>query len=603
MSPPYNYYIGPWVLNNHGYGDIWEGPNNSIAVVDLRPEPDKKIKTLGSKPWGFFAVPSNVFLPGEYGFLGQGDCRYININNSTLDTWQSFTGYRPAGTTLIGVVWDYFTNGSDPTGATAPLPLIPDANGILRFVLPGHSIVKSEKFVYGVHPHTPKVRDFLKEEYRRLHNQRGRNRASPVLPNKVLDFWCEKFRLNGPDDWKNLVPPDLIPGNQGRVPHGTSYTENFNGSDGDSIANLLSWTELRGDFDKANNRALLNSANTDSDARADHDVSSNDNYSQAKVSTVSNSGTYRRVGVTFRKDNTITETFYCAIVDFDANTVRLLYFSAGTPSAIASGSYTLSDGGTQFTVKGEANGSTIKHYMNGTEQLSVTNTSIGGNTRGGLFGYTSSAGVGEWDDFETADIAAGTPNDIYGRTYGCGTPLSSYQDTKRVYAISPGTSLPLLASTLQKKLTPTSLGQAIDRLSAQIQLKSIQIQANGQASDVGNVLVSRSPAGISPGNTTPFSTLTPGKTLSALDFCVSHLHSTLNIDKNVALWALSTALTRGNSELEKAIYAVATASATTRMTTLLDVTVILAKVIATLAREQVPVASLSRSTKPLVTIE
>ena len=79
--------------------------------------------------------------------LASEDVREARPNAKQFDAWEKLTGYRPQGETVLDLVWDQLTRGSDPANldrctdpdadmvidldasASTPLPGIPEPGG------------------------------------------------------------------------------------------------------------------------------------------------------------------------------------------------------------------------------------------------------------------------------------------------------------------------------------------------------------------------------------------------------------------------------------------------------------------------------------------
>ena len=186
---------------------------------------------------------------------------------------------------------------------------------------------------------------------------------------------------------------------------GATITESFNTADSDILGPDLTWTELGGDIDVVSNEARTTVVNTTCRARADTDLATDDHYAQAVVGA-SEETAGANVGLIFRKDSTATLTHYEARASFDLNQLRLISVVAGTATSIGGPwTYTLT-AGTTYTLKGQADGSTLKLFVNGVQQgTDITNTAVAGNLRCGLWAAKNISGYLSWDSFEAGDLA------------------------------------------------------------------------------------------------------------------------------------------------------------------------------------------------------
>lgn len=407
QTKPYNYYIGSWVwvTDDDGVGTHWGYPTGTVGLVDLRniPQMSKKATAEG---YGFFAVDGT--LPAPYVLVGSGYLSSIPATSSIKNTMRQVCGYRPSGATLLDLIWDMFTNGSDPTGQNCVKPLMPTIQGFLELHLGGHSIVKRERFKYGVHPHTAKVKVLLQNDYREIRKQ-TKDKSNIYL--KTLDYWGKKYRIINPEN--EFIPTDLpieLP-----ILHETTITDDWNCSDADALDCDLAWTEYDEadcDLDIVSNQVdsfdASSSATKQCDARADSDLSGTDMYAQVSVTAYAatgstNSAYWAGGGSAIRFDSS-AETYYTGIYyDDAADTYRIYKVVTDTWTQLAeSDTVTLT---TPFTLYLEADGSSLDLKVGGSSQLTNSDSSITTGTRGGIAYYRGKwAGTDSADDFEAGDL-------------------------------------------------------------------------------------------------------------------------------------------------------------------------------------------------------
>jgi hypothetical protein len=259
--------------------------------------------------------------------------------------------------------------------------------------------VKQERFRFGIHPHTGRVRDLLRRDFEaQWESTNGHEHCR-----RCLDFTCEKYRV---DDWREFVPQRLHSHVPGRLPHQTTITDTFNRTNsstlGTSSQGTWSWldtfgAQFGGDWwNVASNECK---ANTGMDVRAETDLSGDDHYAQVLKVAAAN-GSFSRHGTAVRFSSS-ARTYYAGQARSD--NFRIHKVVAGTETAIAGPSGVGSGNGT--TIKTEANGSDVAFYSAGVSVLSVTDTAITGNLRTGLYNASTDAGD-TYDSFEAADLAA-----------------------------------------------------------------------------------------------------------------------------------------------------------------------------------------------------
>lgn len=402
-SKNYYYYLGQWVLNTNSLtGEkYWSSPDNTIALVDLRTL-EQQGQSEKPEGVGFFATTEE--LDASYIYLGYGYISNVYVDENIKIEWEKATGFKPTGDTLLDLLWDQLTTGSDPEGKTSVMPLMPSSKNELLLSLQGHSIVKIEKFDIKSHSHKEKVKSVLKNSYRKLKSECKNKviKKDRELYLRVLDMWGEQYIVNDPENY--FIPDDLK--KEKAIPHETTYTESWDCSDSDSLNCGLTWDEFTNDIDIVSNKASAFSGNVFKNARADAALSSANHYAQADVEG-SGTGTYP--GVIVRKDNSSTFTCYMGRIQVQAgNGYALVKYVSGTETFIGA-SVSPQSANTTYTVKLTANGSTISLDRDGSPIDSATDTTITGNLYTGIGGFVATNRTQTFDDFEASDELGTTP--------------------------------------------------------------------------------------------------------------------------------------------------------------------------------------------------
>lgn len=386
------YYLGPWKWSSAE--NCFLPPFGVDGTLDLGTLPDmaKQADRPGCLCW----TNSAVLPADEYMLLAEGDCREIKADGRLRSQWQSLLGYAPKGDTLHEMMFDHLIGGSDPTGQSAAKPLMPSNIGWMDLHLPGHGRVKSERFEWGITPHTAKIKVMLRTEFADLMDAAGKGQLQdPQMPFRVLDMLCAKFHV---DDWKEFVPAKLQKDVPGRVPHQTTFSDDFNRADSTGLgANWGAAVEGTA-FNVASNKAAPQSA-TRSAHRWASDLSSADHNSTVDV--VVSSGDPRG-GPCVRVAAAAVTYYYGWARTAATNNRRVGKIVAGSSTALSTFSLTTFSSG---TLKLDINGSTITFYENGSSIFSGTDTSITGNLRPGLMNENASTGT--QDNWIGADAVAG----------------------------------------------------------------------------------------------------------------------------------------------------------------------------------------------------
>lgn len=403
------YYLGPWVWTEGEIESYWDAPAGTVARVDLRTIPQQSQRVTANGV-GFFA--SDTPLSAEYTFLGEGYISDILVSDSVKDAWEQRTGFRPNGLTLLDLLWDQLTTGSSPDGMTGVGPLMPNSSGNLELHLRGHSIVRKEKFIYGIHPHTDKVRQALQNKYRKVREISLKKKDNLYL--KFLDFCGEKYSVINPD--LEFIPNDLP--KESPLKHETTRNDTFDRSNSDTLGTSSdgdwSWTETQDDSDIVSNRFDVGTAGGNGPvAICQGALSGDDHYTQIDLAAMTISSLSIQVRVLVRADNAWTSAVgsaYYTQINKSSGVFDLTTFKRIDGTSTAIGLAEAQTEGLPDTIKCEINGSTLKSYFNDVEVHSDTDpTPIEGGLYTGIWGRRSVSGnTTQLDNFQCADIAGGT---------------------------------------------------------------------------------------------------------------------------------------------------------------------------------------------------
>lgn len=413
------YYLGPFQQFTDSGMTYYAPPVGTLGCIDLASLPDQS-KVASSRPV-CICWTSSAILPSEYTLVGDGDCRQLATTTAMQDAFQSLVGYRPQGATLANMVMDCLQGGSDPSGQNGPLPIVPTVEGWMDLWMPGHSRVLSERFEWGKpgsrgSNHTPKLQAMLRAEFAQLFADAHAGRLNDDKQHlRVLDYWCDKYNLQGADDWKQFVPTNLQSQVPGRVKHNTTINDSFNRTNattlGTSSDGTWSWSAFVGastQWGIVTNAAQSGPGTTgEGKQTAAIDLSSSDHYAQANTSIAFTGSFDNSVGAIVRKDGTATNTHYLGLNNRQVNQRRIFSCVAGTYSQLsANNTDAYADG---LLLEMSANGSTLTLYYNGVQRITITNTAIAGNLRTGLYANIINSATGNdviADNFQGADLSA-----------------------------------------------------------------------------------------------------------------------------------------------------------------------------------------------------
>lgn len=241
-------------------------------------------------------------------------------------------------------------------------------------------------------------------------------RPDPTLRRVVIELLADHGRRDG-TRWRPLQPLTRGPRSwevwlggllwsTPRVAGGATHTESFTGSNNTIGAATidLTWADVDSGWSVVANAAALTSDGV-AYARAQHDTASADTYAQATLITKVDVGAdYAQFSPLTRFASGAT-TCYMACRGQDQTTdFRARKTEGGARSNLASAvtvAVSLPE-----VVRIEANGSTIRGLIDGTQHIAVTDTSIPAGTRGGIYGYRpSGGGAVTVDSFSCGDLS------------------------------------------------------------------------------------------------------------------------------------------------------------------------------------------------------
>lgn len=421
------YYLGPWQTSLDDDGSTYyHAPEGVYGLVDLRP-------LSPTHDFGFFA--SDIPLNGDYTAFGDGETYIADmaLTPQQRSLWSSMLGIGAlSGTKLLDALWETLTVHADPEGGNHAKPIIPTVDGNLELWLPGHSLVHSRKFQGESDPSWSRVQKVMQDDYRAMRayamrksdeilNPRGNSDRARWLasqPREAREAWAlkqrelplrwlecmrRKLRID-PERANQLVPGDL-PFEGTREPETTlNETWPTNGTDiGTGQDNP--WTEMDGAYEVASNDLTRTSGGTWTLARCDTALSSADHYAKV-ISAGSKPSSSDELWVAARVVTGGAHTYYCTRLRGSTATTDLFKGISSSYTSLATDGTSWSIGD---SVQVRCNGSSITARINDTQIMSVTDTSITGNTLTGC-GPKNNTDASDW---EASDLAAGGAKSHY----------------------------------------------------------------------------------------------------------------------------------------------------------------------------------------------
>lgn len=187
------------------------------------------------------------------------------------------------------------------------------------------------------------------------------------------------------------------------------FSDDFNRAN-ESLDASADWTERKGNYELVSNMATLSGVGAWGPALVAHCNSSDITTADYSVQADCNrNGASSWMGVAGRRVDYSTDDsdLYCVIGSSTDGEWRLYKQVSATWTQLDSYAATIADA-TFYTVKLEMNGTTIKGYIDGTERLSATDSSLSASGDAGISNYESGVGTGyQFDNFTADTLAAG----------------------------------------------------------------------------------------------------------------------------------------------------------------------------------------------------
>lgn len=399
------YRIGPWEWDtSRKDGPHWRPPVGAVGAIDLANE-SSMLSPGADRSLGFFAVPVGSRLAkSTWPIIASGDLREVTTAKRMLDAWKSETGYRPSGDTLVDLIYDHLTNGSDPDWGTTAKPMMPTVRGNLDLHLGGHSLVKRDRFRFGQHGHTARVEALLQRDFRRAFEDVNQGKAPHDHNRRVLDYWIEKYKLDRRDaaQWRRLIPPDLRRHVPGPLKHATTLSDNFNRTNAATLGSNWTQTGEVSGIDSNNARCPDTGTATGVTGLAHYNASAlsgDDHSSSISVLGVAGDAAY---GPIARKPNSATVTYYHLRHNTLDGEVELAKWLAGSATILTN---TSASPTTPFDLEVEIDGSSLSGIVDATSYGPITDTAITGNLYCGFRTYLDDGSAVRYDNWSCGDLA------------------------------------------------------------------------------------------------------------------------------------------------------------------------------------------------------
>ena len=421
------YYLAQWDEPDDPLTD-YAPPQGVVGLFDTTP--------LTGVKYGFFTTDrqltdddwTGIDTPDWHDFGDGTDLREYHTSQSERDEWRSLLDLSTGDLsdadvdTLYDALVLTFRDCGDPDHEQRFKPPTATHSGEVELHLGGHSLLWRHPSAHLPQAAQDNIFKRVQNDMARSVEQCRRRGPGPPTPEdptpdeatyrRVATKWADKYSLDidtrgGRRGWGRLFPPDLRGNVEPPMEPQTSYIDSFTDTDGTALSNHTSdggysWSgPYRNSDDAIINSDALTGPGTDGPAnhRLEADLSTEDQYSEAFVDSIEGTTGITGVLARFAPDE---ETYYWGMAynpehtdelflrKVETGTVTNLDSVVGPPST-----------NPDVVIRLEADGSTISVLWGGTEELSVTDTSIADHPRTGIGVRYANDVV---DDWEAGDI-------------------------------------------------------------------------------------------------------------------------------------------------------------------------------------------------------
>ena len=381
------FFISQWEWIQDDGQFMWSAPfpDQLISCIDLRPHNAQA--TAGDLPQGFglFVYKTDVSSRGMLR-IGTTDLEETLSSGVRRDIGTR-TGFTVDSTRLKDLYWEFLLDKADVDSVSFSRPLMPTHDGVLSIEGVGNTKLTEKSRYWG------KVLSAIHRIYEGVRTESRAGRVEEDLHRRLLGTWKLKFGIHNYE----IFIPDHLPKERFLEPK-TTITESFDTADSDTLGPDLTWTEVLGDIDIVSNEAATGTA-TLSRARAEHDLSSDDQRMQMFLTAATHNNTYLS---SFVRYSSTEDTCYQGLHrNTISNKVVLQKIIAGVSTSLALANDARPS--IPFINYLQCNGSSLIYSTDNVERFSITDTSIIGNTRTG-FGFLGRNTDERGDDFEAADL-------------------------------------------------------------------------------------------------------------------------------------------------------------------------------------------------------
>ena len=397
----YKYVLAKWEWRadeDRPTFDYWQPPFGTVGSLDLRPVP-----AMGAGPaegFGFFALDRAADIP--QGSLLLGDDLHAGLNSVTRSDAVQRLELSPGDfdwPSLLDTLWGMITQLAEPSGANRVRPLMPCANGDLRLRLGGHSLVRQQKYNASNHP---LVIDTARADFARYaaDSKRGDSkRRAGYLDSLVRKLGVRAGQIAVPSGGATIGDTFVESSNTALASHTPTGTYAFGGG---WNANIGSWQVIASD-----DHVEVQTNGDPNIARAETDLDTDDHFAWASVAAAFD---FWAPGVAVRIDASNDDCYVYRRDVSNSLSQQIAKYVSSAWTTLASTGSDFPDPANPWEARLQADGSDLEAFEAGVSKETVTDTSITGNTRAGLYaeGHHGNSGI-EYTEWRAEDVGGGSP--------------------------------------------------------------------------------------------------------------------------------------------------------------------------------------------------
>jgi hypothetical protein len=397
----YNYALARWEWRVGGDGqgfESWNPPAGVVGSLDLRP-----VAAMGAgaaEGFGFFALDRAADIPA--GALLLGDDLHAPLKASARADAVQRLDLSPGDfdwPSLLDSLWGLLVELAEPSGASRARPLMPCADGDMRLRLGGHSVVRQQRYNAASHP---RVIETARADFARYTSDASRKdaaRRAEYLRHIAIKLGVRTSQIAAPSGGATIGDTFVEASNTSLDAHTPTGTYAFGGG----------WNENVGDWQviAADDHVEVQTNGDPNIARAETDLDTDDHFAWSLV----NAGfDFWAPGVAVRIDSAGNDCYIYRRDISNSLSHQIAKYVSGAMTNLSSVDSDYPDPANPWEARLQADGSDLEALQAGVSKDTVTDTSITGNTRAGLYaeGHHANSGI-EYTEWRAEDVGGGGP--------------------------------------------------------------------------------------------------------------------------------------------------------------------------------------------------